>query len=746
MSIHSNASFGDVPATAASVSSNPLDAWLDRVTRPLSVDRELQLEVRQELHSHVDESIANLRTAGRSDEQARQEAIAALGDENDLSQQLWRANRRRMRVRALAAWMVRLVLPAATVALIIFLGFSAFVSYGLASNLLYRMGLDDWYRTRTFGTLPPDVKGLIDAGHGLVEDRFTIARRLVEQYPNDRALYANYALAATRREVLTNVPGPVDASWIAKPNEPLLSETLAILAEGERREPDNAFYPLKAASYLFDTSVTQIWDDPALTIERPDATGKDREQTWSSITVTDPARYAQAMELFRRGVAKPYLQDYTDELLRRKLAALPRPRQLSELSLQAMEAMNTPWPDYAGSVMYFAAYAATEEARAGRIEVARDLTKMIRRGVALMLAGMEREQHVRYALHLERVGDEADARIALTAGDKAAAVEAWKRFDADGRDQRAARTEETRRKGQENMQYPWRNYVSGYADLTPVLRAQSASLTALGVSMLATSGLFVALVYALAALPAWLFSPRDAKPPRLFIGWRRLAGVIALGVITPMLVMYVGLWMWSKFSSTVEVVPNIEGILLRYGLLALVIPILTHILLRRAIRARTAELGATLPTGAPMRSRLAILVLIVAALITVAVLISPAMSVFTFENKALQSAIQAVLIAGSWIGLMIVIARLVVSARKRGWPASIPLAGTLPRSAFPAAVVVALVLAMIGLPSRWTERRAVDQAMGASVLLTRDEMSRSPFEPLREKVLLREGIALRAEK
>ena len=84
------------PNVTMTTSADPIDDWLDRVTRRLAVDRELQLEVRLELRSHVEESMEEFRAAGRSESDARDEALRAVGDETELSEQLWRANRRRL--------------------------------------------------------------------------------------------------------------------------------------------------------------------------------------------------------------------------------------------------------------------------------------------------------------------------------------------------------------------------------------------------------------------------------------------------------------------------------------------------------------------------------------------------------------------------------------------------------------------------------------------------------------------------
>ena len=145
-------------------SNDPVERWLDRVTRRLGVDRELQIEVRQELRSHLDESAAELRKAGRAGADARDEALRALGDEDELADALWRANRRRVRLRAAGAWAARLVFPAAVAGLVAFLAYGAIVTASMVSprvfafNVGSRSGRDnaaDRYRARRWRACRP---------------------------------------------------------------------------------------------------------------------------------------------------------------------------------------------------------------------------------------------------------------------------------------------------------------------------------------------------------------------------------------------------------------------------------------------------------------------------------------------------------------------------------------------------------------------------------------------------------------
>jgi hypothetical protein len=100
---------------------------------------------------------------------------------------------------------------------------------------------------------------------------------------------------------------------------------------------------------------------------------------------------------------------------------------------------------------------------------------------------------------------------------------------------------------------------------------------------------------------------------------------------------------------------------------------------------------------------------------------------------------QAGLIGLVWLILLIVAWPLARTALRRGWPSAVPLAGALPRSAFPVAVAAALVVAIIGLPLRWAEARSLQQASARALFLT-PEMPTSPFRPLADEILAREHV------
>ncbi len=81
------------------MSESDIDRLADGATEGLRDDRELRLDVRQELVSHIEESIADCREGGMGQEQSVAEGVKAFGPAIEIAAELVSANRARMRVR-----------------------------------------------------------------------------------------------------------------------------------------------------------------------------------------------------------------------------------------------------------------------------------------------------------------------------------------------------------------------------------------------------------------------------------------------------------------------------------------------------------------------------------------------------------------------------------------------------------------------------------------------------------------------
>jgi len=81
------------------------------------------------------------------------------------------------------------------------------------------------------------------------------------------------------------------------------------------------------------------------------------------------------------------------------------------------------------------------------------------------------------------------------------------------------------------------------AQLPAMRRAEYIVADELGAAAVAGSALLLALFCGLAAALRWIIAPADARPPRLFIGWRRAIRVIAAGAVLPLLVYLAYAWL-----------------------------------------------------------------------------------------------------------------------------------------------------------------------------------------------------------
>ncbi len=88
---------------------------LDKATSSLKADPELCLDVRAELQSHIDDTIDRYLAEGTSEADSLGRALAVFGPAEEVGKRLLEANRRRMKLRALARMAVRRALVPASI-------------------------------------------------------------------------------------------------------------------------------------------------------------------------------------------------------------------------------------------------------------------------------------------------------------------------------------------------------------------------------------------------------------------------------------------------------------------------------------------------------------------------------------------------------------------------------------------------------------------------------------------------------
>jgi hypothetical protein len=140
----------------------------------------------------------------------RERKPSALGDETELADQLWRANRRRIRVRAAGVWAARLLLPPVAVALIVYLGANSVAGWAMMARQSrvrppQASQIESAYRERVLSRVPAEMRPLFEYDP-------VAAKRAAAAHPDDPALYANYAIT-TLVPPLYNKEGSYHGLW-----------------------------------------------------------------------------------------------------------------------------------------------------------------------------------------------------------------------------------------------------------------------------------------------------------------------------------------------------------------------------------------------------------------------------------------------------------------------------------------------------------------------------------------------------
>jgi hypothetical protein len=708
-------------------SDDPINSWLDRVTRRLSADRDLQLEVRQELRSHLEESIAEFRDAGRGASDARDEALRALGDESELADGLWRANRRRMRVRSLVAWMAGLALPPIVVAMIVFLVGGALLTVAFARPEVFGFNLSQRdgsrgadHRAAFVAQASPVAQKLLEQDHPDA-DRLEIARLLVENNPSDPALYANYAyVASTQRFFLFGKDAPADPAAPAQPNRPVLERTLALLAEGERREPGNALYPGIAAAVLFDVSaeVTQTTQPDGTSLDWDDPRGWDRE------VVTDPALHAQAVAAAGRALAAPYLRTYDLELIDRRMERASPSRVGDVWLLEELEEGATRhWTREFRSAAEHLEAMAIDAARANKRDDAERIIRDLRLYAGKAAVGARCSSDVDHAVSLRQSTDWAENRVQAIVLGKDQAREQRGRLQVDAR--ALFQPVGDRHKWLKEHQAEMPLFLGGWGDRSldldpaPMRQAEYAVVDQFGAGIISAGLLLGAALYAAAAGVQWLRARRKgASPPRLFIGWRRTAWVVGAGAIAPMVlfVLYTRLTPISGRSHGLSETAALQRVLLEYLAMALIVLALVSTFARRAIIGRMIELGtATKPMTS--KRRIGDVVLFSGAILAVACLMIALLlgsGLFDSIPDHIERRMDEPALIAAWLLLILVGATYWKRQRSSEIANTPPLifSGVVARSAFPLVLIAALAVALMGVPHYLLEAEHVRAFVG----------------------------------
>ncbi|MDI9383389.1 MAG: hypothetical protein QM518_03725 [Verrucomicrobiota bacterium] len=311
-----------------------LQAFLDTATAGLGIDRELQLDVRAEIESHIQAAVEQESPDLPPDAQ-RANALHQFGPPEEIADQLVDANRKKMKTRA----RVRILFNAVIIPL------ALLVALASAWPILSHTGPARDFFALTSGFSDPDanpagllflsantsirdilklrkmspIQRLIVYGDPGNEDRLAAPKAVWESDPDNRVYYAKYVLAA-----LIQPRNP--------PNTEGADRLFEILEHAPLVDPDNALYDLIRAGVLLNNAASV----EAETIKNE----QDGESTQQhKLVIQDRDQLNTAMSHFLAALEHPQLRRYHGEMLEKQLAILGPPtsmiQQINQISIAA---------------------------------------------------------------------------------------------------------------------------------------------------------------------------------------------------------------------------------------------------------------------------------------------------------------------------------------------------------------------------------------------------------------------------
>lgn len=592
-----------------------LDDIVEQLTARLRVDLELRMDVANELRTHLEDAAGEFRQAGASEEEAHAQAVKALGDPDELAEQLWQANRGRIRFRRVARWAARVTLVPAAAVVTVLIGLAA---YG--SLVPIAMSYSPSGRDRAEVLREPLLEGLsaeqrfILEGDPAAKTPVEKARSIAERWPDDPIYYAQYIYVSLDLVTVREALRKRDMAFIA--------EAVAALDRGREIEPDNAFYDFLTAAVLIRGA--------GKTSKDPDCTYEVSRPVWSEphtykcfrLELTDPAMFRRGLDALEHGLTKPHCADHVDKIIARRLSVVPRPARLGDYIRRT--GVRWSWSDSAPMWQVYrmcesVLARALDLARQGKRERAVELLRAVQL-VAAKMGASSRWLAIAGGIRNTALGHATCLFDVLGLPEQAAKatedLHEEMRFDRSIRNQHLSR-EELRHAAMVHRQFLVS--VPGYRRNYEPLRSaeyavseQFALVVLLGLLVLAALG--AGLVSVISGL---LCRGRRDGPKLLFIGWRRLGRICLLAVALPIGVY--ALYAHAFPSSGREYGLHFTGERVVTEYMAVILTVLSLVLgmSYSAVRKRAADAG--MPVPGPLKLRRRRKFIIVAALLGLAV-------------------------------------------------------------------------------------------------------------------------------
>jgi hypothetical protein len=697
----------EAPEASPGIHGDLFHDLLDEATSSLRDDTELRLDVRAELASHLEDKRDDFAAKGHSSDEALDLARQSFGPPDTVARDLLAANRRRMKLRALARLALRAaVVPAGILACVLVIATTAARFGSLGFTYGWLAGGDHL----PVGSEPPVFEGLPEESRLVLlgdPTRATEAERqraIWEAHPEDMTFFGNYitALAAGK------------SAW----EEPETFE--GELRRGMELDPGNARYRFLLASHHLGAAAEEDWPE-------------DGEH---ELVVKDRALLDRAMAEYVKACRMPRLDTYTRKMLSRRLKLLPPEAGVEDRILRQSMAGSVLLPDLARHRLLarvvpryaelLVAEGRNDEAREvldswfGQVSLlAGDSWTLIELLVLNAVLGMVREGHAEIYRELGD-GDAAEKTSRLVRRIEAP-LKAYRETvnpESAGAATDAEREEfkrRLRRSGGLLVQILMPALGDAWRSLDPDAFAPGAQLEH---TLLEEAGLVIALALVLLAmLVALLVAIRwraslgpESRPLLVLPSWQDTARILGLGVIVP-LACFLVYTRWSGLAGREFALTYLP---LRFAmevvLLVVTIMYLTVSLGSAFVRRRLLDMGEEAPAEA--RTRRIVSGAGLASLWAAWIFVrgeASAMAVGIVEMNVVGLALIAVLVVGAM--------RLFLSRNRRHGR----FYGSAARSLLPILAAAAVLIALLAYP--YLRARERD-------LLRRDElMAVDPDDP-----------------
>ncbi len=286
------------------------DDLINRLTHKLRIDPELRMDVANELRAHLEDSVAEFRRGGYSEKEAAETAVKALGDETELAQNLWLANKKRIRIRQVIKWVARVTLIPAAIIVTLLIAYPG-------SNFLNLRNSIDWntYVEKIQSQGLTEEQQFIYYGDPRAKTDLDCQKSIADRWPDNPVYYANFI------SIYLNAN---DERLISEKDPQAITQAIILLNHGQKLEPQNAFYNICKAAILLSRGSNLI-DQSNYTYTIMDHKGNTSLKYCRKLKITDRRSMEEGFAELRIGAAKPYFTNHVADMAKIRLSFLSPP-------------------------------------------------------------------------------------------------------------------------------------------------------------------------------------------------------------------------------------------------------------------------------------------------------------------------------------------------------------------------------------------------------------------------------------